>query len=256
MYAVVTGATSGIGLEYARLLAMDHYDLILVGRRKDRLDKLKEEFERLYHIKVVGYKCDLSDLDSVQDFIEYLKNYRDIFIVVNCAGYGKMGYVEEIADKDQLGMINTNITSLHLITKYFATVMKKGHIVNISSIAGTAPTPYMTQYGATKAYVLSLSLALNYEMKKQKKDVTVLAACPGPVDTEFGDIADASFKFRSISAKKCAKIIYRAMKKKKSKVMVTWVVKLSYIGLKILPDCITLPVEYHLQKKKTSVIDK
>ena len=250
MYAVVTGATSGIGREYAKLLAQDGYNLIIVGRREERLNEIKEEFEKLYHIKVVLYKCDLSDLASVRSFIEYLEQYKDIFIVVNSAGYGKMGFIHEIDDSDQVGMINTNITALHLITKYFASVMEKGHIVNISSIAGTSPTPYMAQYGATKAYVLSLSLALNYEMKKQHKDVSILAACPGPVDTEFGDVADATFKLRSISPQRCAKIIYKAMKKKKSKVMVDFTVKISYIFIKLLPHCLTLPIEFWFQRKK------
>ena len=252
MYAVVTGATSGIGREYAELLARDGYDLILVGRRKERLDNIKKQFEGLYHINVVAYQCDLSDLTNVKEFFDFVKDYKDIFVVVNSAGYGKMGYISEIDDIDQVGMINTNITALHMITKYFATVMEKGHIVNISSIAGIAPTPYMAQYGATKAYVYSLSVALNYEMKRQKKDVNILVACPGPVDTEFVDVANATFKLRSISPKKCAKIIYKAMKKKRNKVMVGFFVKLGCIALKLLPLCITLPIEYGVQKKKTN----
>jgi short-subunit dehydrogenase len=95
-------------------------------------------------------------------------------------------------------------------------------------------------------------MALNYEMKKLKKDVNILVACPGPVDTEFGDVAEATFRLKSISAKKCAQIIYKAMLNKKMKVFVSFTVKLCYIALKCIPHRIALPIEYRVQKKKTS----
>ena len=130
--------------------------------------------------------------------------------------------------------------------------MTKGTIVNVSSIAGIAPTPYMSQYGATKAYVYSLSRSLDYEMRKLKKDVKVLAACPGPVDTEFHDRANSTFKLKSISASKCAEIIYKAVKKRKSAVMVGMQTKWAYLGLRIAPTSLALPIEYRIQSKKKS----
>lgn len=251
MYALVTGATSGIGREYAKLLAKDGYNLIIVGRRKHRLEEIKEHFEESYNIKVVIYKCDLAEPMNVKEFLDFTKHYKDITVVVNSAGFGKMGFIHEIDETEQLKMITTNITALHMLTKHFACVMEHGDIINISSIAGVTPTPYMSQYGATKAYVYSLSLALNYEMKKLKKDVNILCACPGPVDTEFGEVAEASFKLKSISARRCAELIYKAQKKKKSKIMVDISVKLAYIGLRMLPHAATLPIEYKIQRKKT-----
>ena len=111
---------------------------------------------------------------TVKELLEFIRRYKDIEVVINSAGFGKMGYMHEIKEKDEVDMINTNITALHMINKYFATYMKKGIIVNISSIAGIAPTPYMSQYGATKAYVYSLSRALNYEMKKLKIVLSII----------------------------------------------------------------------------------
>ncbi|MBE5936276.1 MAG: SDR family NAD(P)-dependent oxidoreductase [Lachnospiraceae bacterium] len=253
MYALVTGATSGIGYELAKILAQNNYNLILVGRREDRLKDIEKELSDKHNIKVVGYKCDLADLTQIKSLIEFVKSYEDISVVINSAGYGKMGYLHEINENDDVDMITTNIISLHLINKHFSNTMKKGHIVNIASIAGTAPTPYMSQYGATKAYVYSFSRAINYEMKKLKKDVHVMVACPGPVDTEFHDRANSSFKLKSISASKCAQIIYKAMKKKKSKVMVSFPIKCAYVALKLAPSCITLPVEYKMQTKKNGI---
>ena len=252
MYALVTGATSGIGREYAKILAKKGYNLIIVGRRRHRLEEIKMHFEKNYGIKVVVYKCDVSEPMNVKELLEFTNHYKDIQVVVNSAGFGKMGYIHEIDEVEQLKMINTNITALHMITKHFATVMEHGHIVNIASIAGTAPTPYMAQYGATKAYVFSLSMAINYELKKQKRDVNVLVACPGPVDTEFGEVAEATFRLRSISAKQCAQSIYKAMIKKKRKTMVSFSVFWCYIGLKFLPHIISLPIEYRVQRKKIS----
>ena len=93
-------------------------------------------------------------------YYEFTKEYKDIDVVVNSAGFGKMGYINEIDVADDIDMINTNITALHLITKHFSMVMDKGNIINVSSIAGVTPTPYMSQYGATKAYVYSPTRSL------------------------------------------------------------------------------------------------
>ena len=250
MYALVTGATSGIGHELAKILAKDKYNLIIVGRRNDRLRTIQDEITKLYGVEVVAYRCDLGDVIQVKELIDFSRRYTDIEVVVNSAGFGKMGYIHEIDEQDDIDMINTNVTALHLINKHFATILKKGNIINISSIAGIAPTPYMSQYGATKAFVYSLSRSLDFEMKKLKKDVRILVACPGPVDTEFHDRANSTFKLRSISAHKCAQIIYKAMKKKKSAVMVGIQTKLAYMALRIAPTALTLPIEYKIQSKK------
>ncbi len=249
MYALVTGATSGIGLEIARILATMNYNLILVGRRIDRLEKLKTEVENS-GVKAVAMQCDLSDIEQVYKLIKDTDIYEDIEVVINAAGFGKMGYVIDASDDSDLGMINTNITALHILTKHFAKKMKRGNIVNVASIAGTVPGPYMSVYGATKAYVLNFSLAFGYELKKLKKDIYITAVCPGPVETEFNDVAGASYKLKSITAKKCAECIIKAMKKKKRVIMVSPTVKILHFLSKISPYRVILPVEYNLQIKK------
>lgn len=251
MFALVTGATSGIGLEIAKILASMKYNLIIVGRRVDRLEKLAKEIKQEYSIEVVSYKCDLSKISECRNLIEFTNEYKDISIVINSAGFGKVGYANYVDEMDDIDMINTNIISLHLLTKHFSKIMDKGNIVNISSIAGIAPVPYMATYGATKAYVFSYGMAVNYEMKKLNKKVYITTACPGPVDTEFDDVAGSKFKWKSISAKKCAFDIIKAMKKNKKCTMVGIKTKLAYIGLRCSPFSMSLPIEFRIQTKKT-----
>lgn len=251
MYALVTGATSGIGLEIAKILAKMEYNLLLVGRRSERLKKIQEELIKKYHIKIDTYTCDLAKLEQCRELLEYTNKYSDISVVINAAGFGKVGYVENSIENDDIEMISTNVTSLQLITNYFSKKMKEGNIVNIGSIAGTAPIPYMATYGATKAYVISYGMALNYELRKRRKNVYITTACPGPVDTEFDNVAGSKFKWKGMKATKCAEKIVSAMKKNRSLVMIGFKTKAAYIGLKLVPLCIALPIEFKLQTKKT-----
>lgn len=251
MFALVTGATSGIGLEIAKILAKEKYNLIIIGRRTERLEKIEKEIADEYNVKVISKTCDLSKVEECKELIKFTKDYKDISVVINAAGFGKVGYAKDADENDDIDMIETNVTSLHLITKHFSTVMNKGNIVNISSIAGTSPIPYMATYGATKAYVLSYGLAVNYEMKRLKKDVHITTACPGPVATEFDDVAGSKFKWKSITAKKCASDIVKAMKKKKKLVMIGFKTKMAYIGLRLVPYIVSLPIEFKVQTQKT-----
>lgn len=251
MYALITGATSGIGLEIAKILANMQYNLILVGRRTERLEQISKDLSNKYNIEVDTFNCNLANIEQCNQLLEYTNKYTDISIVINAAGFGKVGYVENSIDKDDIEMVNTNVISLQLITKHFAKKMKKGNIVNIGSIAGTAPIPYMATYGATKAYVISYGMALNYELRKCKKQVHITTACPGPVDTEFDDVAGSKFRWKGMKSEKCAMKIVKAMKKNRSLVMIGLKTKVAYAGLKILSSCIALPVEFRLQKKKT-----
>lgn len=250
MYALVTGATSGIGQEIARLLAAEKYNLILVGRRTDRLIKLKEELEKENSIKAIDYTCDLSKIDECNQLIEFTKQYKDINVVINSAGFGKVGYITDMSVQEDIDMINTNVVSLHLITKHFAKTMNEGNIVNISSIAGTIPAPYMDTYGATKAYVLSFGLALGYELKKQKKPIYITTICPGPIDTEFHRVAGSKFRMPIVDAKKCAKQIIKAMKKKKRMRVIGVAAEAGYIVSRFMPMSIILFFEYIIQTKK------
>ena len=186
-YALITGASSGIGMELARIAASNNMNLILLARNSDKLMQLRTELEELYKIKVLAVGCDLADPDSVEK-IKSLLHGRSIVpdILINNAGFGMYGPFERIGTETEESMIQLNIVSLTGLTKIIYRQMRtrgKGKILNVSSIAGFMPGPWMAAYHATKAYVLSLSEALAVEAKGS--GVTVTALCPGPTESNF-----------------------------------------------------------------------
>lgn len=249
MYALVTGASSGIGMEISKLLAMKKYDLILVARREERLMKLKSDIENRYKINVIVKKVDLSkEKECIRLFNECEK--YNIGILINNAGFGKVGNFEDIPLDTEINMIKTNIIAVHILTKLFIRKYEKGYILNIASIAAFQPGPLLSVYSATKSYVLNFSTAVNYELKKQKKDIYITTLCPGPVNTEFNEVAGADFNLKSINPKKCAKIALKGMFNKKNIVIPAFGIRLLHLGSKIAPYRLVLPVEYKIQSKK------
>lgn len=248
MYAIITGASSGIGKEMAILLAKKGYSLILVARRKERLEQLKKHLKNHYPIEVKTAVYDLSDRQSCFDFCTKYHNYP-IEILINNAGFGKIGYITETSLENQLSMIDTNITALHILSHYFAKRMKKGYILNVASIAGFQPGPFLATYGATKAYAAKFSMALDYELKKQHKRISVTTLCPGPVATEFDAVAGTDFSLAAISARDCAIAGLNGMFKRKRLVLPS-TAKLAYYGVKFLPLNIIIPITYQIQKQK------
>ncbi|MDO5521591.1 MAG: SDR family oxidoreductase [bacterium] len=251
MYALITGASSGIGREMARELARRDYDLIVVARRKDRLLALKEELEGKYGIDVQVMESDLSKPEHCVRLYKDCKGYP-INLVINNAGFGKAGTFTDLSLEDELAMIQTNVSAVMTLTKLFARHMKQGRILNVSSIAAFYPTPMMSTYGASKSYVLSLSRSVNYEMKKKKKNVRVSVLCPGPVETEFNAVAGADMDLASISAKTCAKIAISGLLKGKEVIVPGFQTKLMWYLSKLAPESISLPIEYYIQSKKLS----
>lgn len=249
MYALITGSSSGIGKELAVLLAQKNYNLILVARRKERLERLKKALTNRYKIDVITAPCDLSSRETCIELHNKFKDYP-ISLVVNGAGFGKVGNVKDIPIHYELDMIDTNITALHILTKLFASSMKQGYILNIASIAAFQPGPYLAAYSATKSYVANFSVALNYELKRQKKPVHISALCPGPVNTEFNKVAGTDFTLPSISAKKCAKAALKGLFRKKNIIIPSFTIKASYLGSKLSPMSILLPIEYKIQTAK------
>lgn len=249
MFALITGASSGIGREMARLLARQGYHVILVARREKRLTSLKEELESKYCIQAIALEYDLSNPENCRKLFEETKHYP-IHIVINNAGFGKAGSFESISLQDELAMIQTNISAVVMLTKLYAGHMKHGRILNVASIAAYYKTPMMASYGASKSYVLSLSRAVNYEMKRAGKDVRISVLCPGPVKTEFNTVAGASNDLSSISAYKCAKVAIHGLLKGKEVIVPGVQTKLMRYLSKLAPDVLSLPLEYHIQSKK------
>ena len=187
--AVITGASSGLGREFAvQLDAMLHRmdEIWLIARRKERLEELSNRLQN----KVRIWNMDVTDEKAMEDFAQTLqKENPAIRILVNCAGYGFMGDFSKLSRKDQLGMLDVNCTALTRMTYICLPYMKKNsRIIELASSAAFLPQPGFAVYAATKAYVLSFSRALSEELRERK--IYVTAVCPGPVDTEFFDIAE------------------------------------------------------------------
>ena len=192
-YALITGASNGIGLELARIAASNNMNLILLARNAEKMMQIRKELEELYPVKVLAVGCDLTDPEAVEK-ITVLLQTRNIVpdILINNAGFGMYGPFDRIGNETESNMIQLNITSLTELTKVIYRQMRskgKGKILNVSSIAGFMPGPWMAAYHATKAYVLSFSEALAVEAKGS--GITVTALCPGPTETNFENRASA-----------------------------------------------------------------
>ncbi|MGD0710766.1 MAG: SDR family oxidoreductase [Bacteroidales bacterium] len=186
-YAVITGASGGIGLELAKLLAKDKHNLILIARSEDKLKEIKTSFEKDYDINVFIIAIDLSLPDAPAKVFEQLKKDDiTIDILINNAGFGDYGAFAECNWQKQEQMINLNILALTKLTRLFLPTMIKsgyGRIMNVASTAAFQPGPLMSVYYATKAFVLSFTYAIANEIKGT--GVTISALCPGPTDTGF-----------------------------------------------------------------------
>ena len=186
-WAMVTGASSGIGLEYAHVLAENSYNLILVARRQERLEKLKAELEQKHGVKAEVIVADLSLESEVEKVHSSSKQITDhVAVLINNAGYGALGSFHEMDDQYQLKMIDLNVRALTHLCYLFSKDMvnkKAGYICNVASTAAFQPGPLMSVYFATKAYVLSFSEALSEELRPH--GIVVSALCPGPTESEF-----------------------------------------------------------------------
>ena len=142
MLALITGASSGLGMEFARLLAINGYDLIISARRKDRLESLKKVLEKKYKINVEVFQADLSKVSEVERLAGNCFN-RKIDILINNAGFGILKAFQNISNEENTNLINTNITALTLLSQEFIKTQKRGYILNVASIAAFLPGPLL-----------------------------------------------------------------------------------------------------------------
>ncbi len=238
--ALITGATSGIGFEIALLFAKDNVNLLLIARNEQKLIEIKQEFEQNYKIKVDFLSLDLSIQESLKEINDYVNdNDLQVDFLVNNAGFGDFGNFLDRDMEKYREMITLNINTLTELTQIFAkqmAVRNSGRILNVASIASLQPVPDMAVYGATKAFVLSFSEALNYELRKTNVSVTTLL--PGPTATNFfnrADGANSRMTNMNMSAARVAKIGYKAMHKGKRKVIAGFRNKLMGFFSKMLP---------------------
>jgi len=191
MYAVVTGATSGIGLEFARLFAEDGINLVIASRGKAELEQVAKELRDSFSIEVHVVAADLTDIHEAEKLYHFTKeNKLPVYYIVNNAGFGDYGDITQTSWSKEQSMIALNITSLTYLSKMYAADFAKqggGHIVNVASTAAFQPGPLMAVYYATKSYVLHFSEAIASEL--HKKGVRVTALCPGPTASKFQEAA-------------------------------------------------------------------
>ena len=190
--ALVTGASMGLGAEFARLLASEGYDLVLTARNAERMATLKKEVENLHGVTAHVLMADLTDPRAPVALYDHVRQAGiEIDVLVNNAGFGMYGKFHESNLQTELEMIQVNIIALIHLTKLFARDMverRRGRIVNVASTAAFQPGPLQSVYYASKAFVLSFSEAIGNELAGT--GVTVTALCPGPVPTGFQERAN------------------------------------------------------------------
>ena len=255
MKALITGASSGIGRDMARELSKKDYDLVLIARNKEGLDKVKEELKKENNnINIETYAFDLSVKERCYELYDKVK---DIDVLINNAGFGLFGKFEQTDLEKEIDMINTNVTAVHILTKlYLKDMLKqdKGHILNVASIAGFMPGPLMATYYATKNYIVSLTRAINKEIKKEHSNVKISLLCPGPVDTNFNNVANVKFKIRGLTSEYVSKYAINKMLKGKLIIVPGKLIKIARILTEIVPTVVTEEVSYHMQTRKDKKI--
>lgn len=244
MKALITGASSGIGKDFAKILAAKGYDLVLVARDEEKLKELQKELN--VNVKIVSM-----DLSNIENCKKLHAENPDIDILINNAAFGDCGNFTHTSLDKELSMINTNIVAYHTLMKLYLIDMKKlnkGHILNVASIAGFMPGPLMSTYYATKSYVVRLSESIREELNREKSNVKISILCPGPVNTNFLSVANVKFNIRQADSYNVAK--YAINHLNKFYIVPGIDIKLAKLGAKIFPSSLVAKVTYMIQKKK------
>lgn len=247
--ACITGASSGIGKEFAYQLSEKGFDLILIARNLKALNELKEELDT--EVEIIC--CDLGDEALTIELANQLKD-RKIDMLINNAGFGGVGDFEKTELSKDMDMINVNIKATHILMKKLLPKFIKrdsGYILNVASSAGLMPGgPFMATYYATKSYVVSMTGAVYDELKRRDSYVHVCALCPGPVDTNFNNVAGVQFSLKGISVCQCVEYALHQMAKRKVIIVPTLTMKAAVLGSKFSPRKIALRMVGNQQKKK------
>lgn len=271
MKALITGASSGIGKDMAKILNQKGYNLVLVARDIEKLEQTKKELEKSVqneptiennkiekaykNSKKATNKIEIiqMDLSEEQNCIELANKVKDIDILINNAGFGDCGRFSETDLNKDISIIKTNVIAYHILTKLYLKEMKKknnGKILNVASIAGFMPGPLMATYYATKNYIVRLSEAIREELKKEKSKVQISILCPGPVETNFNKVANVKFSLREANSMQVAKYAIKKLEKGKFYIVPGIDVKLARFGAKIAPSNFVAKITYKVQKRK------
>ena len=248
--ALVTGASSGIGKEMAYYLDKLGYDLILVARDKVKLEEVQNKLSKKSKIVII----DLANEKKIKDLYMLVKN-ENIDLLINNAGFGLFGDYEDVDLLKELEMIDVNVKAVHILTRMFLKDMDKrgtGRIINVASSAGLLKGgPLMSTYYATKSYVVSFTLAIYEELRRKKSNVKVSVLCPGPVNTNFNNVAGVKFNIKSLSAEYVAKYaIDQSLKNNKLIIVPGTATKLGVFVTRFLPTKLILKITYKIQERK------
>ncbi|MEA5458366.1 SDR family oxidoreductase [Arcicella sp. LKC2W] len=247
MYALITGASKGIGKEIAIELAKKQFNLILIARSASQLEEVANEIQSKYSVKVQFLAADLSAPDAARGVFKWVEqNGYKVSVLVNNAGYGAAGNFDKFTIEQNRDMMNLNMITLTEMCQVFLPMLKnqsQGYILNIASSTAYQALPQMAVYAATKIFVLNFSRALKFELKDSP--VSVTCVCPGATDTNFNDRADIPAKAREAAEKvvmtpqEVAKISVDAMFASKTEVIPGFINKLGAFLAWLAPKSIT-----------------
>ncbi len=255
--ALITGASAGIGLEFAKIFAKEKHDLVITARNKTKLNELADEIKTKNNVNVKVIAKDLSKQNAGEEIFDELKNENIVTdVLINNAGFGVFDNYWDVKLQDEKNMLQVNIIALAELTNLFAKDMVnrgRGKILNVASTAAFQPGPTMAGYYASKAFVLSYSQAIDFELRK--KGVQVSTLCPGPTITEFqirANMEDLNLfkKGFTMSAEKVAQIGYYGLMKGKPVIIAGAMNKISAMSSKISPAKVSMKIVNWLQSKK------
>lgn len=247
--ALITGASSGIGRDMARILSDMGYDLILVARRRERLEQLA----RHLHTRCDIITADLSSAAACRELHRAVQN-RGVTLVINNAGYGVWGEFSQTNLKRELDMLDVNVRAVHILTKLFLrdfVRQGRGRILNVASSAAFLPGPLMAGYYAGKSYVLRLTQAIREELRRKKSPVYVGVLCPGPVKTEFNTVADVRFALPGMDSYDVAEYAINQMMRGKGVIIPGRLMQAAHVAEHFAPDALLARIAYHIQHRKS-----
>jgi len=243
-FAVITGASRGIGAEYARALAAQGYDLLLVARDSTRLETLRHELHRMYQKEIWTESLDLSQSQSAETLYNLAHSYRtEVSLLINNAGFGVYGEFASMPMASVRNMLQLHINTIVESIRLFLPAMlarKRGAMITVSSVAGFFPIPYITEYAATKAFLIAFSEGLARETQNQ--GITIQVCCPGFTDTDFHQSAGHQPKhvFFAQTPQQVVQASLQALQFKRTLVTVGWQGLLASWTSKIIPQAILM----------------
>lgn len=247
--ALITGASSGIGRDMARILSDMGYDLILVARRRERLEHLAKHL----HTRCDIITTDLTSATACRELHRAVQN-KGVTLVINNAGYGVWGEFSQTNLKRELDMLDVNVRAVHILTKLFLrdfVRQGRGRILNVASSAAFLPGPLMASYYASKSYVLRLTQGIREELRHKKSPVYVGVLCPGPVKTEFNAVANVKFALPGMDSYDVAEYAINQMMRGKGVIIPGRLMQAAHVAEHFAPDTLLARIAYHIQQRKS-----